>query len=782
MKKDTPLYLAVIFVSSSQLYLEVSLTRIFSIAQGYHWAFLVIGLALLGSGLSGTYLTFRRDVYKTKGLDHLRVLSLIYPVSIILAYLEIMLLPFDPYVIPWSKVQFLYLFLYLTSFLIPFFFYGLIISLSLTLFSERHSTLYCMTFIGASIGSVLALLLIPLTDEFGLVLISTLLGLLSSILICRDNPRYYTASSILLLFSLYILIYRPFNIPLRLSPYKDLTQILRFPQTKILETHRSVNSRVDVIESPTIRYAPGLSYRYKGSLPSGLGITIDGENLKGIITSNHFTEYLPQSIIYLLKKDPKVLIIEPIGGLDVMLAKNNKVKDISIILEEPILVDILKRYLHISQGNFIVEHPRVYLSQTKELFDIIQFSLGESFYVITSGSYSLKESYLYTVEGFKTAYLRLRPNGLILFTRWLQRPPTEELRLFNIILTGLRDLGIRNLERRIIVFRSLNTMTFIVKNGEFTHLEVKTIKRFLESMSFDLVFLYGLKPSEANRFNVLPEDFYYRYFHELFYNSNFYINYPFRIDPPRDDRPFFFHFFKKDQIESIIKNWGRTWQPFGGAGYIIVVILLLLIILISFACIILPFLIGRIRSPKRYKVLNFSLYFFAIGLAYISVEVPIIQRLMLYLGKPVYSISLTLSLLLISSGFGSALTVRSRHYLIIFSLGAILILFSAVSSFILGRTLGYLFCYRLLISAGIIGVLGLLMGMPFPIGLEKVRGYSLDIIPWCWAINGFASVLSSFLSTILAIHIGFTAVLYISGILYLIAGLIITLTPDKGDK
>ncbi|HPC77284.1 MAG TPA: hypothetical protein PK811_03020, partial [bacterium] len=252
MRKDILLfYIAIISISSSQLYLEVSLTRIFSITQGYHWAFLVVGLALLGSGLSGTCLVFRKGLYKNKGIEHLRVLSIIYPLSIILAYLEITLLQFDPYVMPWSRVQFLFFFLNLTSFLAPFFFSGLIISLSLILFSERHSTLYCMTFIGSSIGSIITLFLIPITDEFGAILVCALLGFLSSILLCRDDPKYYTISSVLFLFSLYVLIYRPFNIPLKLSPYKDMAQILRLPDTEILETHRNVNSRIDIVESPT---------------------------------------------------------------------------------------------------------------------------------------------------------------------------------------------------------------------------------------------------------------------------------------------------------------------------------------------------------------------------------------------------------------------------------------------------------------------------------------------------------------------------------------------------
>lgn len=776
------LFIALILVSFSQLYLEVFLTRVFSIAHGYHWAFLIVGLALLGSGMGGTYLFFKRDIYKSNGLMRLKLLSIIYPLSIILTYMEVNLLPFDPYQIPWSKLQFFYFFLNFVSFLVPFFFSGLIISLSLTIFSEEHSTLYCMTFIGASLGSLSTLVFLPILSEFGAMLISVILGFLASLLLCRYS-RYSTISTIFLLTFVYLLIYKPFEIPVRLSPYKDLSQLLKIPQTKISATYRNVSSRIDIVESPTIRYAPGLSYKYVGRLPSGIGITIDGENLKGIVTSNHFTDYLPQSVMYLLKKNPKVLIVEPVGGLDIVLALNKKADDIIVVFENPIMVEVLNKYLsHLPNIRFVVEHPRIYLAQSQEMFDAIQFSLEESFYVVASGSYSLKENYKYTVEGFKSVYSHLKPNGIILFTRWLQRPPVEELRLFNLIITGLRELGVTEPEKRVISFRTLNTMTFIVKRGEFTASEIDSMKRFLESMAFDIVFLYGVKSSETNRFNVLPEDIYYEYFQRILSDRDFQRNYPFRIDPPRDDRPFFFHFFKKDQIPTIIKNWGRTWQPFGGAGYIIIIGAIFLIILFSIFVIMLPFILRKETLPKFYKTYSLSFYFFAIGLAYLFVEIPIMQKFILYLGKPTYSFSIVLAILLLSSGFGSVCSLRLIKYPILFILGVFLLSLSITLPFILEFSLKYPFYLRVIICAITIGPLGFLMGMPFPLALEKVKNYSIDTIPWCWAINGVASVLSSFLSTIIAIYTGFTSILLTSSALYILAGLILLSSPDKRNK
>lgn len=783
MKKDNvSLFTALIFVSISQLYLQVLLTRIFSITQGYHWAFLIVGLALLGNGMGGIYLVFRKEIYRENGMKYLRLLSIIYPLSIVFTYIGVNLLPFDPYLVPWSKIQLFYFFLNLISFLIPFFFSGLLISLSLTIFHEIHSTLYSMTFIGASIGSISVLFFIPILSEFGAMLVSVVFGLLASLLLCQ-RTRYSTISTVLLLTFVYLIIYKPFEIPVKLSPYKDLSQLLKVPQTKVLVTHRNVNSRVDIVESPVVRYAPGLSYKYAGRLPSGLGITTDGENLKGIITSNHFTDYLPQSVIYVLKEDPKILIVEPVGGLDIVLALNKETKDITVVFEDPIMVDVLKRYLSdLSDVRFIVEHPRIYLVQSKEMFDVIQFSLEESFYVVASGSYSLRENYKYTVEGFKSVYSRLNPDGIVLFTRWLQRPPVEELRLFNIILSGLKELGVKEPEKSIISFRSLNTMTFIVKNGQFTLEEINKIKEFLKSMSFDLVFLYGLKHSDTNRFNVLPEDIYFEYFQKLLKDDGFSENYPFRIDPPRDDKPFFFHFFKKDQIPVILKNWGRTWQPFGGAGYIIIISAILLIMVISIFVIMLPFIFRREELPKSYKISRLSIYFFAIGLAYLFVEIPIMQRFILYLGKPIYSFSIILAILLIASGFGSLYSIRLSKRPITLILGVSILVLSISLSFILESSLGYPFYLKVLLCIVIMGPLGFLMGMPFPLALERIKHYSIGAIPWCWAINGVASVLSSFLSTIIAIYTGFTFVLIVSSILYILAGLILFLSPDKRNK
>ena len=767
------LYISLMLISCSQLYLEVLLTRFFSISQGYHWAFLVVGLALLGGGIGGTFLVFVRNLSK-RGINLLRILIALFPLSIIFAYFETNLIPFDPYLMPWSKVQLLFLFLNFIFLLLPFLFAGLSISLSLSVFSEIIPKLYSATFIGASLGSILVLVVLPYTDEFGALLIGVIVGLIGSLILNRDNSILKNTSLLLSILGFLILIFRPIDFPLRLSPYKDLIQLLRYPKSKIIATYRNSSSRVDIVKSPTIRYAPGLSYKYKKKVPVQLGITIDGENLKGIARSNSFTEYLPQAVLYKLSHKPKVLILESGGGLDISLVLKKKVKDISVVLENPILAEILKKYF--PKTRFIVESPRVYLKQNKETFDLIQFSLQESFYVVTSGAYSLGENYLYTVESFRDAYIHLSSDGFLSFTSWLQRPPTEELRLLSIIIKGLEESGVKDVNKHLLAFRSFNIMTFIVKKSEILPREISIVKNFTDSMAFDLVYTPYLKVSEINRFNVLPEEIYFKSFQKLIMERDDFIkSYPFQIDPSRDDRPFFFHFFKLEQIPFIMKNWGHTWQPFGGAGYLILLVMPVFVIIISFFLIILPLMLKRIVFLRDYRTLKFCLYFFLIGLAYLFMELPLMQKLILYLGKPTYSFSLTLAVLLFFSGLGSMNSLKLARYssLIFFILGVGLISLPSIIEFIFKTTLGFNFPIRILISTLIIGSFGFLMGIPFPSGLEKVRNYSSTMIPWVWAVNGFASVLSSFLSILLALSFGFSIIIIIAGLLYLVSGFIL---------
>ncbi len=769
------LYLGIFLISSSQLYLSLFLTRFFSISQGYHWAFLVIGLALLGSGASGTFLSLQKNISKEKGLKILQVSSLISPFSIFLSYFLNNTFPFDPYLLPWYPQQFILWILNFISLLIPFFLIGLIIVSSLSLFPEIASRIYGITFLGGSFGVVLLNLILPKLDEFSSLIFLIIISLLGSIFLFYDRKLFQILEFVLLFFFILLIFTKFLYISIKFSPYKDLEQIKKYPQTEILETKRNTFTRFDLVKSPVIRFIPGLSYKYIGDVPHNLGFTIDGENIKGIVKENDFTNYLPQSSCFLFLNNPKVLIIEPGGGLDIVLSREKRAREIWSVTDNPFINELLKN--NFKDLKNIYESPRVFLKRTQEKFDLIIYSLQESFHVITSGSYSLNENYLYTKESIKSSYSLLTPSGILCFTRWLQRPPTEELRLFITIYYALKDLEIENIERHIIVFRSLNTMTFLVKKSYFTHAEIKRLKNFLEEKAFDLVYYAGIKDYEINKFCILAEEIYYEGIKRFLKEKERFIKgYPFRIEPPTDDRPFFFHFFKISQVPEILEKWRKTWQPFGGAGFIIIFFILLFIIILSFLLIILPLIIRGESFPKDKNIFKIFLYFSFIGISYLFVEIPLMQKFILYLSQPIYSFSVILSSLLLFSGMGSILSKNLKKFFpyTIFLLGFLIIIYPYLLSFIIEKTLPFPFITRIFLSIFFVGVLGFLMGIPFPTGLEISRKYSRDLIPWIYAINGFFSVISSFLSALISVSFGFFFILILAGILYILSGILLS--------
>jgi hypothetical protein len=202
------------------------------------------------------------------------------------------------------------------------------------------------------------------------------------------------------------------------------------------------------------------------------------------------------------------------------------------------------------------------------------------------------------------------------------------------------------------------------------------------SRAFDMTYAPGLRPEETNRYNILPEPVYYQAFMALLSAQSraaFYAAYPFEITPPTDDRPFFGHFFKWSQAPQVWAELGKTWQPFGGAGYFVILALLALATLLATLLILLPLAVqgflsharraasgGDGRSPQpssslcvraggspRPAVWLHFLYFSLLGFAYLLVEVPLIQRFILYLGHPAYAMTAVLFALLLFSGTGS---------------------------------------------------------------------------------------------------------------------------------
>ena len=777
-------------LSSTTLVFEINLTRLFSVSQFYHFAFMIVSLALLGTGASGTALMLKSSAIKNIDAA-LRKLSLGTLVSILGAYLVINYLPFDSFTIAWDTRQIGYLGLNFLALMLPFFFTGLAVGLLLNSFSKEAEKVYAVNLVGAAVGCVIALLAPTYVGGEGTVVLSGCLAAAAGLFPFRMDRSSFGQKSLLLISLGAILLGAvelnarafktyPAHFPeLRLSPYKSLSYALQYPDSEIISQEWNSYSRIDIVSSSSLRSLPGISFQYFQPPPPENGLFIDGDHLNPIVIEGSnldFTSYLPVAAAYAIKPNARTLILEPRGGLDILIARNEGAEKITVVEENNLVVSNIPHIYDLPELTVNVETGRSYLRRSQDAFDLIIFSLNHTYYPIGSGAYSLGEDYTYTLESIQDALQRLSPDGILVISRWLQMPPSEWLRAFILAATALENLGSQP-DQQIAAMRSFNTGTLLIKNSPYTDAELSLIRSFASQRAFDLVYLPDLQPQEVNQFAILQEPVYSQTFVDYLSAESakdWLANYPYDVSPPTDDHPFFDHYFKWSQTGQILNELGKTWQPFGGAGYFVVLVLLALTLVLSVILIFLPMVISSISSSRfkfpalsRSDILASIAYFSLIGFGYLFIEIPLFQNLILYLGQPTYALTIVLFSILLFSGIGSQWSRKFNHRKSILGLAVLVLLILWLLPYIVNASLGFSFAVRVMITVIVLAPLGFLMGMPFPGGIQLVESHAPGLIPWVWGINGAASVLASILSMLLALTFGFKAVLVAGAACYL---------------
>lgn len=804
--------LSLFLLSAATLTFEINLTRLFSVAQFYHFGFLVVSIALLGFGASGTMLSLFPRLGQKYPQRSLGWLSLATGMSMLGAYILTNWLPFDSYSIAWERKQVWVLALHYIALALPFFFNGMAVSILLSAYPQTAGRTYAVNLVGSASGCAVALVVPPFLGGEGTVVFSSALAALAAAVsagiavdesgqiaskIARGSFRPFVFTLLLLsLFDLGLRIGgRPIQfLDLRISPYKSISYALQYPDAEIIYRRWNSFSRVDVVRSSGIRSVPALSYRYLRPPPQEDGLFVDGDDLSPVVYPDAdlaFSDYLASAIAFRLRPNAQVLILEPRGGLDILAALASGARQITAVEVNPLIVEAASRIYQNPKVQVVNESDRSYVRRTQEKFDIVLLSLTTSYHPVRSGAYSLAEDYRYTVGSFQDVLTRLNPDGFLVVTRWLQTPPSEGLRTFALAVTALERLGL-DPRTRIVALRSYNTGTFLVKKSPITSKELQEIREFAGDRAFDLAYAPGIHPEEVNRYNILSEPVYYQAYTGLLEadpRERFYAEYAFDVRPPTDDRPFFSHFFKWSQAGQVWAELGKTWQPFGGAGYFVILALLALASLLAGGLIFLPVVVARLRfsfmrpeSPKPPRLsLAYLIYFGLIGFGYLMVEIPLIQRFILFLGHPAYALTGVLFTLLLFSGLGSRWSERIplKHALVI--LVALLLSAPQVLPTLFSLTLGLPLAFRMGLTVVTLAPIGFLMGVPFPAGIKWLlaKHSRSSLIPWVWGVNGATSVVSAVLAALLALSFGFSWVLRLGSFFYAAAWLTVVVAGLK---
>jgi len=784
-----PPFIAIGLLSACVLAYEVLLTRFFSIVLWHHFAYMIISAAMLGYGASGTALM----LLKEKIAPHFGAVYVMSAAALAVlmpgAFLLAQQVPFNPLELLWDKTQPAKLFAVYLLMMLPFFCGGLGIGLVFSHFGKQAGRIYAFDILGAgtgSLGVIGVLFLVPphrvLTALTALALLAAAVAIVELKMRAKWLREIFVGLAVLAVVALPAVQVHP-------SAYKDLSQALNFAGARVIEERSSPLGQITVVENTLmpLRDAPGMSLNATSEPPPQLGVFIDGNGpsaltrFDGKLTPLAYLDQLTSALPYHLLERPRVLVLGAGAGSDVLQALYHGSAAVDAVELDRNITDLVSQRFRDYAGNLYNQsgvhiyeaEARGFVNSSDKRYDLIQVALLDSFGTTSAGLYGLSENYLYTVEALQTYHGRISPGGMLAVTRWLTLPPRDALKLFATAVSALERSGVSHPAKRLAMIRGWKTVTLLVKNSDFTARDVAAIREFCRTRSFDLAYYPGMNAGEANRYNLLAQPYFYEGAIALLgpQRQEFIDQYKFYIEPATDDRPHFFRFFKWNAAAELFSLREQGGMPLLDWSYPLLVATMVQAIVASIVLILVPLALSRCR--RTLPGVPVALYFLAIGFAFMFMEIAFIQKFVLFLSHPLYAVAVVLCAFLVFAAVGSWLAghwqVANKVTLAVIAMGAISLLYLAILPHLFQALIHLPDAAKIIISIALIAPLAMCMGVPFPTAMIRLANTAEDAIPWAWAINGFASVVGAVLATLLAIHVGFAAVILLAVLIYALA-------------
>ncbi len=798
-------YLTVAVVSFSGVVFELVQTRILSFIFWNHIVYLTISIGLLGFGISGTVV-----VRLMEGRNHRleRVIASMcgaMSASLLLSLVAISkLLPLLRFKEPSVKLMLCYL-----VSIPPFVCAGAILSLIFAYNQEAMGRLYRADLIAAGCACVLFFVMLPLLGAVTSVLV--LAGMTGAMGLLWTSARPATVRQSFAVVGMGALVLAVPNLSHRWKldytpePYKELGAM----SGTVERTQWTTLARIDVVggsREQLFNYPEHPDGSYKIITQDGSAHT----RLLGSAAIQDINERArngravhPSVIPYAILKHPDVAIIGTGGGLDVADALAYQAHSVFGIELNSYTYRVAKE-IYADWNGHLMADPRVNsinaegrsaIRASNRQFDLIQVIAIDTFAALNSGAYVLSENYLYTVEAFHDYFAHLKPGGLLALSRWNSVPPKETLRLTVLAAESWRRQGVTKIDDRVIVIGNPDWAITIFKNGAFTPEEVEKLVQE-GNKTGDEVFYWPklIRPEQQAAF----EKNYYagkslavaagsRAFNNCIEayqqgtEQQFFRKYP--VTPTTDDSPFFFESTRVVDLQNWgVDNWGMDYLRGNGVQNTLFQICAVSTV-IMLCAIILPLLIFNRQGLGIRGAIPYTIYFGCLGFGFMTIEISLMQKCVLVLGSPMYSIPVLLAATLVSAGIGSgaaaswAAPFRTKVQLSFAALVGTTAMGIAVLAYGAPAILALALGWRAAIVVMVILPSGLLLGVFFPSGLQTLRDEAPEFVPWAWGINGCASVYGSVLAIVAAMSHGFNFVIVLGLVVYLVAALNARLIP-----
>ena len=754
------LVVGVALSSFAALLLELSLTRLFSVVLFYHFAFLAISIALLGLGAGGVFAHLQKKRLDAIDLRGIATTCAALAAIVIPLALEVVL--HTPVSLELTGGNFLRLTELYTCSAVPFFLTGVQFAVIFARMPDRISRLYGADLTG---GALACLAVVPLLNGVGgpnAVLFSSLIAGVAAVV---WSPGIAARRSTAALSSLVLLAMvvnhsgRIADIVWAKGVRRKNVEFARWNAISRVEVDRQDDgARVIVIDADANTYIMNADPRgWTGS-----------EWQRRLMAS-------PPAVVNVLRPHGDYAIIGPGGGVDVLRAVGSGSHSVTGIEINPLIANTIMRGRYADFAYHLYDRPdvhihvsdgRSFIRNARQQFDVVEMTLVDTWASTAAGAFALSENNLYTTEAFREYFEHLKPDGMLAITRWEFQQPREALRVASVAMEALRELGISDVTNHFMVVSQHKldkdgvNVAVLAKKSPFTMQEEETVQQQVAA-NHPMEILYSPSQRRENAFSSLIQS------NDPYAFSR---NYAYNVAPVTDNAPFFFFTIKPEQLFHFHSQHSMDWKV--NLGVAVLAMLLVISIAAVLAFLIAPLLL----QPGAGKPTMALLYFVAIGIGYILVEITFIQRFVLFLGHPTYALTVVVFLMLLSSGAGSVISTSGlarpgQLWLPLTIITSAILAYVAALPVLLDHLIGAPFTLKLLVSAVVLAPLAFIMGTPFPVGLKAISGHQdkKNCIEWAWAMNAAASVLGSVLAIVIAIQFGLNVTLLCGAAAYLAA-------------
>lgn len=778
--------LAIGLLSMALIAYQLALMQLFSLTQWHHFAYLVIAVALLGFGASGTVIALFRDrlLHCQQHLLPLLTWASSAAMAIMPRFAQTVLSDFDSYLLFEEKRQILFLLLLDLFYFIPFFLGALAIGLMFVAHTEKIGRLYCANLLGSGLGGLLALLLMWLLPPEQITTATAGLALLAGISAWpKGQQRWSVAAAGIAGVCFFLTLFAP--APRSYSEYKAISYALNLPDAQIDYEQPGPEGLLQVVSSPSLRLVSGLSLNYSGTVPVWPALFSNGHSFGPMIpwpTAKHSNiwDYRCEALPYRLLQQPQVLVLQVGSGFEIAQALTAGAEQVTATESHRGALMLLqtdpstRQLFSNPRLHLFPLQPRAVLVQKKARYDLITLPRLGSFGGGT-GLFALQEEYQLTNEAFQAMWQQLQPTGMLRVSSWIDFPLRRPLKLLTTLTQLLEQENISAPSRYLIAIRDWGSITFLLKKTPFNQQELAAVRSFCHELQFDPLLLPDLAPSERTTFHQPASESFFLPFDQIMANNaqKLLVSSSFELQPTSDDRPFFSRFLRWSSLPELYRLWQNGSLHLIELGYLILLISLLQLTLAAVVLIILP--LCRLGFHGRHKLRTFC-YFSGLGIGYMFFEMVLIHQLGLYLGEPIYAAAAGIAALLIFSGIGSFFSsymspspqlIRRLTLL----LAGMLALYSFAFTPLLQASIGLPLTSKAALSLIFIIPAALALGFPFPLGLRLLNAYRTNQVAWAWGINGSISVLSTGLATLAAVELGFHAVILLAATAYLVAAI-----------